>query len=158
MILAASMSSTSSELNALAATTVVDVYKRLFRPNADDAACLRVSHWSTLAWGIYAILFSMIARHLGTLIEAVNLLGSLVYGVILGVFLCAFLLKRVTSGWVLALALVNQGFILVLFWIDALPFLWFNLIGAMGILIPAAFVDLWFRHRPKSNEAYPISR
>lgn len=158
MILAASMSSTSSELNALAATTVVDVYKRLFRPNADDAECLRVSRWSTLAWGIYAILFSMIARHLGTLIEAVNLLGSLVYGVILGVFLCAFLLKRVTSGWVLALALVNQGFILVLFWTDALPFLWFNLIGAMGILIPAAFVDLWFRHQPKSNEAYPISR
>ena len=150
MILAASMSSTSSELNALAATTVVDVYKRLFRPNADDAECLRVSRWSTLAWGIYAILFSMIARHLGTLIEAVNLLGSLVYGVILGVFLCAFLLKRVTSGWVLGLALVNQGFILVLFWTDALPFLWFNLIGAMGILIPAALVDLGLFVRKKS--------
>ena len=146
MILAASMSSTSSELNALAATTVVDIYKRLFRPNADDAECLRVSRWSTLAWGVYAILFSMMARHLGTLIEAVNLLGSLVYGVILGVFLCAFLLKRITSGWVLVFALVNQGFILLLYWTDALPFLWFNLIGALGILIPAALVDLWMRH------------
>lgn len=150
MILAASMSSTSSELNALAATTVVDVYKRLFRPNADDAECLRVSRWSTLAWGVYAILFSMIARHLGTLIEAVNLLGSLVYGVILGIFLCAFFLKRVTSGWVLGLALMNQGFILILFWTDALPFLWFNLIGAMGILIPAALVDLGLFVRKKS--------
>ena len=84
----------------------------------------------------------MVAQHLGTLIEAVNLLGSLVYGVILGIFLCAFLLKRISSGWVLALALVNQGIILILFWTDALPFLWFNLIAALGILIPAALIDL----------------
>jgi len=147
MILAASMSSTSSELNALASTTVVDIYKRLFRPMADDAECLWVSRWSTLGWGIYAIFFSMMARHLGTLIEAVNLLGSLVYGTILGVFLCAFLLKRITSAWVLGLALVNQGVIFILFWTDALPFLWFNIIGSIGILIPAWLIEQWPRFR-----------
>jgi Na+/proline symporter len=157
MILAASMSSTSSELNALAATTVVDVYKRLFRPDANDAECLLVSRWSTLAWGVYAILFSMAAQHLGTLIEAVNVLGSLVYGVILGIFLCAFLLKRITSGWVLALALVNQGIILLLFWTDALPFLWFNLIAALGILIPAALIDLWSPRRKTTFVESPKS-
>lgn len=156
MILAASMSSTSSELNSLAATTVVDIYKRLFRPDADDAECLRFSRWSTLVWGVYAILFAMVARHLGTLIEAVNLLGSLVYGVILGVFLCAFLLKRITSGWVLALAVANQVIILLLFWTDALPFLWFNLIGALGILIPAAVVDGFIGHRNNSNKDAPM--
>jgi len=157
MILAASMSSTSSELNALAATTVVDVYKRLFRPDADEVECLRVSRWSTLAWGVYAILFAMVAQHLGTLIEAVNLLGSLVYGVILGIFLCAFLLKRISSGWVLALALVNQGIILILFWTDALPFLWFNLIAALGILIPAALIDLWSPGRTTALSESPKS-
>jgi len=151
MILAASMSSTSSELNALAATTVVDLYKRLLRPTAGDAECLRVSRWSTLVWGVYAIGFSMVARQLGTLIEAVNLLGSLVYGVILGVFLCAFLLKRITGGWVLALALVNQAVILVLHWLDALPFLWFNLIGALGILIPAWLIEGFYRLRSKAD-------
>jgi len=88
------MSSTSSELNALASTTVVDVYKRLIKKDGDDTHYFKVSRWATVAWGGYAIIFAMFANRLGTLIEAVNILGSLVYGTILGIFLVAFSLKK----------------------------------------------------------------
>ena len=94
-ILFASMSSTSSELNALASTTVVDVYKRLFRKDASERHYVLVSKLATVFWGLYAIWFAEFASRLGTLVEAVNILGSLFYGTILGIFLMAFYSKRV---------------------------------------------------------------
>ena len=101
VIFSASMSSTSSELNALASTTVVDIYKRMFRPEGSDQHYLKVSKFATVLWGIYAILVAMFANQMGSLIEAVNKLGSLFYGTILGIFVVAFyfvtLLTIVTS-------------------------------------------------------------
>ncbi|MCZ7612421.1 MAG: hypothetical protein M5T52_02445 [Ignavibacteriaceae bacterium] len=96
-ILSASMSSTSAELNALASTTVIDFYKRLVRKEADDKQYLKISKIATVFWGIYAILFAVLVKELGSLVEAVNILGSLVYGTILGIFLTAFYLKKVSG-------------------------------------------------------------
>ncbi len=93
-IISASMSSTSAELNALASTTVIDIYKRLIKKDAADSHYLKISKLATVLWGVYAIIFALFANSLGTLIEAVNILGSLVYGTILGIFLVAFYLKE----------------------------------------------------------------
>ncbi|MGB5850286.1 MAG: sodium:solute symporter, partial [Ignavibacteriaceae bacterium] len=82
-ILSASMSSTSAELNALASTTVIDIYKRMIKKDAADSHYLKVSKLSTILWGCYAIVFALFASQLGSLVEAVNILGSLVYGTIL---------------------------------------------------------------------------
>ena len=94
-ILSASMSASSSELNALASVTVVDIYKRILRKNASERHYLRASKTATVFWGFYAIGFAQFANHLGSLIEAVNILGSLFYGTILGIFLIAFYFKKI---------------------------------------------------------------
>ncbi|MGH9458409.1 MAG: sodium:solute symporter family transporter, partial [Thermoanaerobaculia bacterium] len=105
-IFAAAMSSTASELNALASTTVVDFYRRLRGSERTDAHDVVVSKGATLVWGAFAIGFAMFANRLGSLVEAVNILGSLFYGTILGIFLLAFYVKRVggTAAFAGALA------------------------------------------------------
>jgi Na+/proline symporter len=138
VIFSASMSSTSSELNALASTTVIDVYKRLIQPNGSDAHYFKVSRLSTIAWGCYAILFAMFANRLGTLIEAVNILGSLVYGTILGIFMVAFFIKKAGSNLVFGAAIGAQLLILSLFFFTDVPFLWYNVIGCLAVVLPAA--------------------
>ncbi len=141
VIFSASMSSTSSELNALASTTVVDVYKRMIKSDASDAHYLKVSKWSTLLWGIYAIIFAMFANRLGTLIEAVNILGSLVYGTILGIFVVAFFLKRVGGRAVFIGAVLSESIILGLFFFSDLPFLWYNVVGCLGVVLFALLIE-----------------
>ncbi|MGD8307464.1 MAG: sodium:solute symporter, partial [Ignavibacteria bacterium] len=93
-ILSASMSSTSAELNSLASTTVIDIYKRMYKKDESDKHYLKISKLSTILWGFYAIIFALFASQLGSLVEAVNILGSLVYGTILGIFLVAFYFKK----------------------------------------------------------------
>jgi Na+/proline symporter len=137
VIFSASMSSTSSELNALASTTVIDVYKRLVKTDADDAHYFKVSKWSTVAWGGYAIIFAMFANRLGTLIEAVNILGSLVYGTILGIFMVAFFLKKVGGKAVFLGAVLAEALILSLFFFTKVPFLWYNVIGCLAVILTA---------------------
>lgn len=145
VIFSASMSSTSSELNALASTTVIDVYKRLVRTDGDDAHYYKVSKWSTVAWGGYAIVFAMFANRLGTLIEAVNILGSLVYGTILGIFMVAFFLKKVGGKAVFLGALLAEALILSLFFFTEVPFLWYNVIGCLAVVFTALPLNLLFR-------------
>lgn len=135
VIFSASMSSTSSELQALASTTVVDVYKRLWKPAATEQDCFEVSRWATVGWGIYAIIFAMFANRLGTLIEAVNILGSLVYGTILGIFMVAFLFKQVGARAVFVSALLSEALILGLFFYSDLPFLWYNVVGCVVVVL-----------------------
>lgn len=141
VIFSASMSSTSSELNALASTTVIDVYKRLVKTDADDAHYYKVSKWSTVAWGCYAIVFAMFANRLGTLIEAVNILGSLVYGTILGIFMVAFFLKKVGGRAVFLGALLAEALILSLFFFTEVPFLWYNVIGCLAVILTAILLQ-----------------
>jgi Na+/proline symporter len=136
-ILSASMSSTSAELNALASTTVIDFYKRLINKDANDHQYVRVSKIATVFWGIYAIVFALFAKELGSLIEAVNILGSLVYGTILGIFLTAFYLKKVTGTPTFLAALIAELLVLYCFLFTEIPFLWYNVIGCLVVVVVA---------------------
>ncbi len=144
-IFSASMSSTSAELNALASTTVIDIYKRMIKKNADDRHYLRVSKLATVLWGAYAITFALFANRLGSLIEAVNILGSLVYGTILGIFLVAFYLKRVTGTPTFIAALIAELAVLYCYFFTSIPFLWYNVIGCLLVLGMAMMLNPFFR-------------
>ncbi|NLR92360.1 sodium:solute symporter [Flammeovirga agarivorans] len=134
VILSASMSSTSSEINALASTSIIDIYKRILKPNASDQHYLTVSKLISIGWGLYAILFATFANKLGSLIEAVNILGSLVYGVILGVFMIAFFFKKITARPTFIAAVISEGIIIYLFFFTEVPFLWYNVIGCLSVI------------------------
>lgn len=144
-IFSASMSSTSAELNALASTTVIDIYKRLVKPEASEKHYLLVSKLSTVFWGIYAIAFAMFANKLGSLIEAVNILGSLFYGTILGIFLIAFYLKRINGNSVFFAAIIAEAVVLFCFFFTEIPFLWYNVIGCVVLIILAALFQKVFK-------------
>lgn len=135
IIFLASMGSTASGLNSLASTTVVDVYKRLINKNASDKAYLAASRWVTIGWGIFCVIVALYASKLGNLIEAVNILGSLFYGTILGVFIVAFYLKRVGGTAVFYAALLAEAFIVVAWIIDLTAFLWLNVIGCLLVML-----------------------
>ena len=134
-IFSASMSSTSAELNALASTTVIDIYKRLFNKEGTDKHYLIVSKTATVFWGIYAISFALFANRLGSLIEAVNILGSLFYGTILGIFLIAFYLKKISGTATFIAALVAETAVISCYIFTQIPFLWFNLIGCLLVVL-----------------------
>jgi SSS family transporter len=140
-ILSASMSSTSAELNALASTTVIDIYKRMIKKDAADSHYLKVSKLSTILWGIYAIVFALFASQLGSLVEAVNILGSLVYGTILGIFLVAFYLKKIGGNASFYAALVAELVVLYCYLFTSIPFLWYNVIGCLLVIILALILN-----------------
>jgi len=144
-ILSASMSSTSAELNALASTTVIDFYKRLINKKADDKQYLKVSKLATIFWGVYAILFALFAKELGSLIEAVNILGSLVYGTILGIFLTAFYLKKVSGTPTFLAAIAAELIVLYCYLFTEIPFLWYNVIGCLVVVIGAFLLSRFFK-------------
>lgn len=137
LIFAASMSSTSSELNALASTSVIDIYKRNFRTNKTDAHYLSASKWFTVGWGIYAILVAQLSTNLGSLIEAVNKLGSYFYGTILGIFIIAFLFKRITGSTPFYAAIIAEVGVVLCAVFTPISFLWYNVIGALLVIIIA---------------------
>jgi len=91
------MGSTASGLNSLASTTVVDFYKRIFKKEESDKTYLSASRWATVGWGVFCVIVALYASKLGNLIEAVNILGSLFYGTILGIFLVAFYMKNING-------------------------------------------------------------
>lgn len=142
VIFSAAMSSTSSELSALATTSMVDLYRRLIVTSATDAHYLSASKWLTIGWGMIALFFAFFADLFDNLIQAVNIIGSLFYGVILGIFAVAFLFKSVQSRAVLAAALISQVFIFITFYASSqgyidLAYLWLNLIGCMLTILLA---------------------
>ncbi len=134
-ILSASMSSTSAELNALASTSVIDIYKRLIKKDGSEKHYLKISKLTTIFWGMYAITFALFASELGSLIEAVNILGSLVYGTILGIFFCAFYIKKANGSSVFYSALIAEAVVLYAYLFTSIPFLWYNVIGCMLVVI-----------------------
>jgi len=134
-IVAASMSSTSSELNALASTTVVDIYKRMIKPNASDRHYLIASKILTLGWGCFAILFAQFANRLGTLVEAVNILGSLFYGTILGIFLVAFYFKKITGASAFYAGILAEIGVVLCFFFTDISFLWYNVVGCVLVVL-----------------------
>jgi SSS family transporter len=134
VILCAAMSSTASELTALGGCTVVDFYRRSLRPGASDAHYVLVAKLATAAWGVGAVLFAAFASMLDNLIQAVNILGSLFYGAILGIFLAAFFTKRLRSTPVFVAALCAEALVIALWVWTHIGFLWFNVIGCAAVL------------------------
>ena len=132
-VFAASMSSMSAEINALGATTVVDVWGRLFGGTGAQRS-LWVSRLATFAWGIFAMGFAEYASRLGSLVEAVNILGSLFYGTILGIFLVAFYVKRVQGGAAFYAALVAEVMVFACFAFTQISFLWYNVLGCVLVV------------------------
>lgn len=150
-IFSASMSSTSAELNALASTTVVDIYKRMIKPSASDKHYLIVSKFATIFWGIYAISFALFANRLGSLIEAVNILGSIFYGTILGIFLIAFYLKEIGGQATFYSALIAELVVIACYLFTDIPYLWYNVIGCLLLIALAYLINPFFT---KTNHSY----
>ncbi len=144
-ILAASMSSTSSEINALASTTIVDIYKRMINKNAEDKHYLWVTKTATVFWGIFAILFADFANRLGSLIEAVNILGSLFYGTILGIFLLAFYFKKINATPTFLSAIIAEIIVFLCFAFTNISYLWYNVIGCLLVIILSHFLNSFFK-------------
>ena len=132
-VFAASMSSMSAEINALGATTVVDVWRRLCGGTGARRE-LWVSRLATFAWGCFALGFAEYASRLGSLVEAVNILGSLFYGTILGIFLVAFYVKRVQGGAAFYAALVAEAAVFACFAFTEISFLWYNVLGCVLVV------------------------
>jgi Na+/proline symporter len=148
VIFCAGMSSSASELNALGSTTVVDFYRPLLHPDAGETHYLFVSKLLTAAWGGVAIGFALFANLVENLIQAINILGSIFYGSILGIFLVAFFLRFVRGTAVFVAALISQAIVLVLFYSTAIGYLWYNVIGCGMVLILAALLEqTLFRER-----------
>lgn len=135
IIFLASMGSTASGLNSLASTTVVDVYKRLVNRDASGDKYLSASRLSTIAWGIFCIIIALYASRLGNLIEAVNILGSLFYGTILGIFVVAFYVKQVNGTAVFYAAVLAEAFIVFAWIVNLTAFLWLNVIGCLLVVL-----------------------
>lgn len=136
-IFAASMSSTAAELNALSTTSVVDVYRRYLGKDAPDGKLVSISKGLTVAWGGFAIVFAQYAGRLGTLVEAVNILGSFFYGTILGVFLTAFYLPRVKGGAAFWGALAGEAAVVGAWLLTDVSFLWLNALGCAVVVAVA---------------------
>lgn len=152
VIISAAMSSTAGELNALGSTSTVDFYKRIFNKNGSDSHYVKTSKYLTLFWGVLAIMFALFAQLLENLIEAVNILGSVFYGTILGVFLVAFIFKQVKGNAVFIATLFAQTIVFILFaqYQDVIAYLWFNLIGCGSVI----FFSLLFAQISKGKAAY----
>lgn len=129
VIFSAAMSSTSAELNALATTTCIDMYKRNIRPEASDAHYLTASKWFTVLWGIIAIIFASVSTLFENLIQLVNIVGSIFYGTILGIFLIAFYFRRLQAGAVFPGAITGQILVLIVYFTMDIGYLWLNTVG-----------------------------
>lgn len=134
VILSASMSSASSILNALGATSTIDIYKRLIGTEKNDKKDLFMSKMLTVVWGIIGISFALFANKVGNLIQAVNILGSLFYGSILGIFLVGFFIKRIQGTEVFYSAILAQIVVFLCFLFTNVSYLWFNVIGSLVVV------------------------
>ncbi|HEX5652351.1 MAG TPA: sodium:solute symporter, partial [Chitinophagaceae bacterium] len=159
IIFLASWGSIAAAINSLASCSMVDFHKRFTRKKESGEDEFRLSRWYTLAWGIFCIIVAMFTYNIGnSLIEAVNVLGSLFYGVILGVFLVAFFVKYISNGhvvfWaaVLAEILVLSVFLLTKAGYVKMGFLWLNPIGAFGVILFSMLLNPFF-HKKKNPVA-----
>jgi len=146
VIISAAMSSTASELNALASTTAIDLYKRNVRVR-DEQHYVKASKWFTLLWGLIAISIACVAHLFDNLIQLVNIIGSIFYGNVLGVFLLAFFIKYVKSNAVFWAAIITQLIIIYLWYIDLMPYLWLNLVGCSIVIIISIIIQLIIGNR-----------
>lgn len=143
VMFSAAMSSMASELNALASTTTVDIYKRSFKPEASPLHYLQASRFFTIMWALIAMAFAMLANMAENLIQFVNIVGSLFYGTILGIFLVAFYMKPIRGTSVFIAAVIGELAVLAcyFFFYDEIAFLYYNIIGCVLVVVVA-----WIAH------------
>ena len=144
VIVSAAMFSTASELNALGGTTALDLYKRNVKTEKSEGHFVNASKWFTLLWGIIAIGVACVANLFDNLIQLVNIIGSIFYGNILGMFLLAFFVKFVKGNAVFIAALITQLIIISVWFLDVLPYLWLNLLGCLLVMILAMIIETIF--------------
>ncbi|HEV7381825.1 MAG TPA: sodium:solute symporter [Dyadobacter sp.] len=144
VILLASMGSVASAYNSLASCSVVDIYKRIYRKDDDARNYVTASRWATFFWGIFCIAVAQYASRLGSMIEAVNILGSLFYGVILGIFLVAFYFKKIGGRAVFWGSIIGEIFVVISYNLELTAFLWLNLIGCVLVIAFAWIIEsIW---------------
>lgn len=151
VILSAAMSSTASELNALGATTAIDLYKRNVREEKDEEHYVKATKGFTFLWGVLAIIVACTASLFENLIQLVNIIGSIFYGNILGIFLLAFFIKYVRSNAVFIAALITQVIVLIGYFGDWMPYLWLNLFGCILVMVIATIIEFIFRLTKPKN-------
>jgi len=147
-IFAAAMSTISAEINSLATVSMVDIYRRFVRRQAPDRHYLAASRWLTVFWGAYAVVTALYAQNLGSLVEAVNRLGSLFYGTLLGVFVLAFFLPRVRGGAAFLSMLLGEAAVFAVWHFTGLAFLWLNAIGCL-VVVCSGFAISVLRPAPR---------
>ncbi|WP_312362663.1 sodium:solute symporter [Sphingobacterium sp.] len=142
VIFLASMGSTASAINSLSSTTTIDIYKRFINRKSSEKQDLLWSRLFTLIWGIFTILVALYANRLGNLLEAVNILGSLFYGTILGIFIVAFYMRKIRGNAVFIAAILSEVIVIGIWLMDKIPFLWLNLIGCLVVMLIAYLFEL----------------
>jgi Na+/proline symporter len=148
IIFLAAWGSIAAALNSLAACSVVDFHKKFFVKKETELEDYKVAHWYTLGWGIFCIIISMFAYNIGnSLIEAVNILGSLFYGVILGIFLVALGMKFIRGHAVFYAAFISELLIIIIYRMDVVSFLWLNAIGAILVIALATLFQLIIKQK-----------
>jgi Na+/proline symporter len=152
---AAALSSKSAELNALGSSTTIDFYRHLIKRDATDAACVAASKWFTALWGLVAIGFALYAHLVENLIQAVNILGSIFYGVMLGLFVVAFFVRRVGGTAVFWAAVAAQSLVFVLYFKLTISYLWYPLIGCAACVLLSLIIQAALG---ATNESEPASQ
>lgn len=142
VIFCAAWSASASELSALSTTTVVDLYRRSWMKDQSDAHYLRASKWFTVLWGLIALSFALVARQFENLIQAVNIIGSLFYGVILGIFFVAFFIKKVQGTATFIAALLAEALVIGIYFFTDIAFLWLNFIGCTLVMSIAGVLQI----------------
>jgi len=151
IVFLASMGSTASALNSLASTTVIDIYKRVINRDASDKTYLNASRLATVFWGLVCIGMALYAAKLGNLLEAVNKLGSFIYGTILGVVIVAFYLKKIKGTAVFIAAIISEIIICVMGFYEVIAYLWLNAIGCFLVIIIAMLISLAIREKTENQ-------
>jgi len=147
VILSAAMSSTASELNALGTITTLDIYQRYATVSTAPKHYLRMSRLFTFCWGVIAILIASVASLFENLIQLVNIIGSIFYGNVLGIFLLAFFFKRIQGKAVFYAAILTQILVIVVFYADLMSYLWLNLVGCGLVILIAQFFQLLTKNK-----------
>jgi SSS family solute:Na+ symporter len=154
VILSAAMSSTASGLTALASTTAIDIYKRNLKEEKSDKHYVNATRVFTVFWGIVAILFACIGTLFENLIQLVNIIGSIFYGTVLGIFLVGFYIKYIRAKAIFWGAIITQLLIFYIFYLDIVSFLWLNFIGALLTIIIAMMLQFFlFNNKMEAVES-----
>lgn len=154
---AAALSSKAAELNALGSTTTVDFYRHVMKREATDHHYVKASKWFTLLWGLIALAFALFANLAENLVQAVNIVGSIFYGVLLALFLVAFFLRWIGGTAIFWAALAAQTLVFALFFTLSISYLWYNLIGCAACVLFGMILQAALGHRTPATEGRPAT-